>query len=127
MKSSPRRRSRCSGSSSSAAVSVDEQDSALFDLEPRLDAVQLSRPRVPASGQATRDAAREHLFSDLVGVALDDRGDRAVVAERDAVGDVEARLLAQLVQLVRELARETFRLELGRERGVERDDETLLA
>src|SRR5947199_366388 len=73
------------------------------------------------------DLCGERLLRDEVGVALEGTRDRPLVPQRDAIGDLESRFLAQIVQMVGELARETLELELRRELGLERDGSTRLA
>src|SRR5439155_12857819 len=105
----------------------DRRWSRALDLQLCGDAVELAAPSVSAPGQPALHARREDFLGDVVLEPLDRRSDRAVVAQRDTVRDIEPRFLAQIVELVRELAGETLRLELRRQRGVERDDETQLA
>src|SRR2546426_898575 len=64
---------------------------------------------------------RESLVGDEVAVAFERGRDRARVTHRDPVRDLEASLLAYVVQVVSDLARETFELELRGELGLERD------
>src|SRR5688500_13175662 len=80
--------------------------SDLLNLEFAGYTVELALPRVAASGQALVHARRGHLADDVVGVRLplEDARDRTRVAERDAIGDLEAGVLAHVVDVVRELA-----------------------
>src|SRR5439155_5977158 len=105
----------------------DRRWSRALDLQLCGDAVELAAPSVSAPGQPALHARREDFLGDVVLEPLDRRSDRAVVAQRDTVRDIEPRFLAQIVEFVRELARQSLGLEFGRERGVERDDETRLA
>src|SRR5438309_349822 len=57
-----------------------------------------------AAGEAAGDARRERFLGHELAVGREGVRDRAVVAQHDPVGDVEAGLLAQVVQVVRELA-----------------------
>src|SRR5437773_5646190 len=62
---------------------------------------------------------REGLFGDEVAVALERDRDRARETHRDAVSDLKPGLLAQVVQVMGDLARESFELELRRAFGLE--------
>src|SRR3989440_12615302 len=93
----------------------------LLELERARDAIQLTLPLVAAVVEPLADPCRERLLRDEVAVALEGARNRALVAQRDAIGDLESRLFAQVVQMVGELAREAFQLELRRELGLERD------
>ena len=56
------------------------------------------------------DARGERLLGDEVAIPLEGTPDGTRVTQRDAVGNLETRLLAEVVQVVRELASETFEL-----------------
>src|SRR6266550_3369132 len=95
--------------------------SGLLDLELARDAVQLALPVVAPVMESLREARRQRFLLDEVAVALEDAPDRARVAERDAVRDVETGLLAHVVQVVRQLSRESFELQLRGDLRFERD------
>src|SRR5687768_13676092 len=99
----------------------------LFDLYFGLYSVQLAAPGVAATREALLDGDRERLALDQAPELLDRLRDGPRVAQADPVGDLEPGLLAQVVQLVDELARETFLLEVRRERGLERGDRSGVA
>src|SRR5437763_14725031 len=95
--------------------------SGLLDLELARDAVQLALPLVAPVTESLREARRQRFLLDELAVAFEDAPDGARVAERDAVRDVEACLLAHVVQVVRELSREPFELQLRGDLRFERD------
>src|SRR2546423_5849313 len=113
MRSSPRRRSSFSGSSPNDAnlsrlmlLCCFGGPLRLFDLQLTRDAVQLAFPLVAAVVESLGQAGREGLLLDEVAVLLERARDRTCVAERDPVGDLEARLLTQVIEMVRELSRQ---------------------
>src|SRR5437660_11289789 len=74
-----------------------------------------------AAGQAFAHAGRQRLLGDEVAMSPDRGGEPTPVAERDAIGDLESRFLAHVVQMVGKLARETFELEIGGRLRLQRD------
>src|SRR5437773_3595798 len=84
--------------------------SGLFDLELARDAVQLALPLVASVMETLGEARRQRLLLYEVAVAPEHAPDGTGVAERDAIGNVEPRFLAHVVQVVRELSRKTFEL-----------------
>src|SRR5258706_8751533 len=95
-------------------------NSRLFDLELTRDAVELALPLVATFMESFSEARRQRLLFDEVAVALEHARNWPRIPERNAIGDVQARLLPHVVQVVRELAREPFELELRRDLSFER-------
>ena len=75
-----------------------------------------------AARHALRDGCREHLASEEIGEALDRLPQCALVPQHDAIGDIEAGFPPQGVHVMGQLAREAFRLKLGRRVGDECGD-----
>src|SRR5438093_3932894 len=99
---------------------VSNRELGLLDFELSFHAVELALPLVAPSLQALAHARRERLLRDEVAVALERARDGSRVAKRNPVRDVETGVLAEIVQVMRELARESFELELGSQLRLER-------
>src|SRR6266550_1294232 len=80
-----------------------------------------------AADESLDHIRREGLFGDEVAVALECSRDRSRVAQRDPVSDVEPGVLAQVIQMMCDLARESFDLELRRAFGLERHGRSRVA
>src|SRR5688572_20216163 len=76
-----------------------------LDLQCPLHAVELALPAMAATGHTRSYRRREHLAGEELAELLDRPSEIALVAKGDAVGDVEAGLLAHVVHVMRELAR----------------------
>ena len=61
----------------------------LLELELARDTVQLTLPLVSAVMKPLADLRRESLLGDEVAIALEGSRDRALVAQGDAIGDLE--------------------------------------
>src|SRR6266849_9183927 len=110
--------------SSMAALAMGRLPTRLAPLylELSFHAVELALPGMASPSHAFRDGCREHLGPKEVGELLDRPSERAFVPQHDAIGDVEAGFLPQRVHMMRELARETFRLEFRRRLRHKRGD-----